>query len=310
MDNLQIHRLTDERVKDVQYLIKTVFNKFYSIDYLTHKYSRSVLGVKHVCCLGYINEKPVAFYGALPHLVSVNGQEDIVAQTCDSYTAKAYQGRGIHKKMALASYEVMKKSNVKAVFALHSENTYHSCKKLGWDDGFTIKRMHLKRKILFPYFKLLSKYTFLRSLKERKVKRALLGFKLVHEIENPLKKSHRFYAIFDQEYIKYKNAFNNYIIEVSGCRLWLKFNSIIMVGAINGLNHQNCAQVISALKRLMTRLGTNEVLFQMGEYDPAFEILSREMKPKESYRVGHLALDSAVNFHDFRVNYIELDSML
>jgi hypothetical protein len=308
--NLEIHRLTPDRLKDVQYLAKKVYNYHYDLDYLKHKYnSKQYCEIEDVCVLGYVDNKPIAFYGAIPVVLIKGNNRVLFAQTCDSYTLPEFQGKGVHSTLANASYSLMKTYNIKGVFALHSDNTFNACKKLGWESSRNLFLIQITTKILIPWQKILDKTRYTSTLSKNRINKILSSFEKSEKIENIFCKD--YYGVdYSREYLSYKNSYFCHILEIQGCKISVKIKSIIYVGAIENINLENANEVISSLKYLAKKLGTDKIVIELDEEHPGFAILSKYLPSKKAYKLGYLCFEETFNFSDVRINYIDFDNFL
>lgn len=309
---ISIKRLSKERIKDVQYIIKKVFKKNLTLAFLDHKFNtKQYCDFEYLCCLAYHNDKPIGFYGATPYIFSDLNEQKLLVQTHDTFVLKEFQGKGVHKKLAEASIELMKKAGAVAAFAFHSEATYHSYKKIGWLDGYELNRVHLYNDKKFPSFKLYSKYSFLNSIKTKKINNVLKDYNTINNFKNDYQEPKQHSVIYDQKYIDFKTKFNTKIIEINNCKIWVKFQSILTIGGFDGLNEKNFHLIMNELKTLAKKVGTNEVLIP---YNPnasyAKLFLKNKIEVKKSFHLGYLPLSSNINFNDYLINYSEFDTFL
>ncbi len=310
-DDIKIVQLSKDRLKDVKWLIRKVFRVDISLEKLQHKYHTAVyMPHEYVCTLAYDRDKLIGFYGVIPVVFERNGEQIFMGHTCDSFTLQSYQGQGIHYQLAKASYELLEKAGFKGVYAYHSDNTFHSCKKLGWQEWARYQRAHIKLKTSFPWFKLYSKYALFGSLKKRNIDKSLKDVKSVSTFQNPSKELNLWGLNYSKEYIDYKNKYACHLIEIGGCQLWVKLDSIVIVAGVSGLNQSNIDEVLLGLRRLAKRLKTNEISFQIYPSHPAYQLLNEKLEFLESFRVGYLFFADDVPNRDFHHNYIDMDSVI
>lgn len=313
IDELVIKQLTPKGLEDVRYLAKASFGYNYDSEYLAHKYNTKQYSDEgFLCCIGYIDDQPVGFYGGVPvsfknHITQENV---LMVQTCDSYTHPDYQRKGIHRQLALASYELMKLKGVKGVFALHSENTFHSCKKLGWSVQSLLSVFQLNVKTSIPWLKIMDKIPQLNQLSDRRINRVLeQSFELSSSFNNLVEqKTHS--VDYSQEFIQYKNRYRCFILKIGDCKVWVRIRSIIYVGAIENLHENNLALVKSTLTDLAKKLGTNKVFFQVHEDHPSRAVLNGFMKSVDGYKIGYLCFDETMDFSTFFINHLDFDNFL
>lgn len=86
-NTFSFYQLKETHFKDVQYLMKKVFNKSVSINHLKNKYA-DYINVGFISTIAYDEQKPIGFYGAISQEFIHHGKKIIAAHACDSYTLK------------------------------------------------------------------------------------------------------------------------------------------------------------------------------------------------------------------------------
>lgn len=311
MGELVIHRLTRERLKDVQIVIREAFQRHIEIDQLLAKYDTSIFSEhNYLCTVGYIDEKPIAFYGAIPLVFDYEGQRILGVQACDSYTHPDFQRQGIHYKLAQASYTLMRNAGVSFVYAFHSALTMKACERLGWSLHQEFVRFHIPTNRKWPIFRVLSRFKWLKGLKKVAIKRAIRGWNEKEVMVNQYVGKNALVVPFSPEYTKYKNQRNNRILEIEGCTVWLRLDYIVQVGAIDGLTDENMNHVLNRLRKLARAIGAKEVVFQMYPDGDQYERLSSRLEGFPSFHLGYLQFDEEVDFTRYKANAVEFDSFL
>ncbi len=306
-EQLRFERLSHDRIKDVRYLYETIFKKPVSADYLTRKYNTAYTGSNNVCFLAYDEEKPVSFYGALPQRMMNSGTSFLGVQACDSVTLPAYQGKGIHTRLATRSYELMKEHGAKFIYAYHSENTFHSCKKLNWSVRDTMKGFLIKVPGL-PVAKAVRKSDFLSPRYDQWVRKAFKKYLVADYDFANSNSGNGIWVDYSQDFFRYKNFTNNMIIELEKTRFWIKISSGVMVGDVSFSEETDLLKAIQSLRRLCQKLGITEILFQTTRGTKLESALSKHFTDFESWRVGYLLFDESIDFQQFKCNYGDLDT--
>jgi len=303
LNKYHLKRLEEKDFPAVKEIFWKVFHKKVSLSYLKNKYNTSYLGVKYICSIAYKGKIPVAFYGAIPQKFSNHSQEILVAHACDSFTLKECQGQGLHFQLATISYELMKENNIKFVYAYHSDNTYHSTKKLGWKEHIHMQRFHVKVPTL-PISKILNKlgsnsfYTLFFSEKISK-----------EALEKLQSNSSQFRQKFTKSFIDYKNSFNNhFFIELYDCVFWVKIQSIMNIGLVQAPSETSLKKATRKLRRIAFFLGIKELLFQIDSATPVASYLTKIVVPKKSWLIGYLDFDPTINLEEFLFTYADLDT--
>lgn len=297
---------SNKYVEDLQHIFLVSFGKKMSKEYLMAKYDTSLFGFNPIATIAYEKQKPVAFYGAIPQIFKQNDSRFNVAHACDSFTDPNYHRRGLHHNLALKSYELMAKQDIKMVYAYHSENTFRSTKKLGWKEHITMGRFHVKNNG-FPFGKVYDKLM-------PKQQRAKALTKKVKEQQVPLTylpyiNKRRAQQDYTSHFLNYKNSFNpHFILELNECVFYLKFDVVIMVGYMFYESAENLKLGLARLKKLQKSLGYNETLFQLDSSTNQYKDLKSIIPPLPSWKVGYLAFDSELKIEDFIFNYADLDT--
>lgn len=309
-DSLVIKQLSAESLKDLKRLAKITYNVNYSMEYLQAKYaSAQYCGEQYLATVGYVNDEAVAMYGAIPQKFSRKGAEDVLlVETCDSYTHPDYQGKGFHKMLAEASYDLMRERGVKAVFAFHSDNTFHSCKKLGWEVQQELALYTINVSAGIPMQKVIDKFAVLDGYSKKRIRNSVSKhFDIADEFENE-HCSVRYGNDYSATFINYKNANRCIIVKLGKCSLWLKIKSVIYVGAISNLDETNYETVIEALNRLAKSLGTDKIIIQLDKRHSAKKIFASHMETHKSYKIGFKCLDPTFDFSEVGINYLDFDN--
>ena len=306
----EYHILSNARLKDVQSLFQEIFSKRVSMEYLQAKYNTSWTGVQNICFLAYHSGKPVAFYGATPQIFIHQGKQFLVAQAGDSMTLPAHQRKGLHKKLALLSYARMQTLGIRFVYAFHSENTYHSCKKLNWKEGPRMRGFWVKTGTL-PWGKVARRLPGLKAWHKRRSARLLK----VHTLNNGAEKWSTIPKQVEKMQVDYRSAFFAYktftpnaICEFSGARFWIKCESVISVGAVQFERLEQLVSGIEELKRLGKKLGLPQILFQTTRGSVINEWLESHYTGFDSWLVGYFAFEEGIPFTDWQISFGDLDT--
>jgi hypothetical protein len=300
------YQLEKTHLKDVQYIFLKAFNKKVSIDYLIHKYDTSYLGIKPVATIAYDNQKPIAFYGAIPQLFELNGDKFLIALACDSYTLPQYQKKGLHYNLALRSYELMKKYDLKLVYAFHSENTYYSTKKLNWIELPSMKRFHIHTGAL-PIAKVINKLR-LNKLFSRLMFSVFKPY-IIQTAENPLAMNNKLHQRYSKSFYKYKESFNpHFIISINNCIFYVKCSSILHIGYIDYKNIASLKAALETLTKLCKKMGISEILFQLDSTTKQHKELSILEEGLPSWKMGYLLFDEQIDISKIGFNYADVDT--
>lgn len=300
-------RLSEDNLADFHTLYNEVFKKKATLQYLQKKYNTEYTGLKYVGYLAYDEETPIAFYGGLPQLFSINGRVIKAVHACDSITLPRYHRKGLHTNLALRSYQLMKKSDVKFVYAMHSYNTLRATKKLGWKLGESMVRYHYKVSTLpvsraIYHIKKLNRYYL--SLISRQLKK----YKRLDEMKNPLINEGFLAQHYSKDYFEYKNFSFNELVEIDGVELWLKFRSKIHIGAFQSDSVDSLKKALSELSSLAKRVGIQEIQFHVSKNSIQDKQLGQIFEANESWSLGFLDFDQTIDYQKLKLNYGDHDT--
>lgn len=304
------HPLDDSRFGHVQYLFREVFGKRVSLDYLRAKYDTSWTGRRHLCYLAYHDGAPVAFYGALPQEFIHQGQTFLAAHTCDSYTMPAHQRKGLHKALALRTYDLMREQGIRFVYAYHSENTYHSCKKLNWKEGKTMRGFWVPTGTA-PWGKAWRRLPLLKGAHHARVRKVLTALQSADAAERwATDRPHddRMRVHYRPEFFAYKTFTPNAIVEIAGARFWIKAEAFISVGAVQFEAPEQLHAGIAELRQLGRRLGLSQILFQTAPDSALNACLEQHHAGFDTWLVGYLDFEAGIPFSDWEMRFGDLDT--
>lgn len=304
----RIERLTDERLSDVQRLMREVLRTKLSLEQVRIKYATQHTGHQYLSSIAYDGDRPIAFYGTIPQ-VFTDGQGGtfVGCHVSDSMTLPDYQGKGLHQQLALTAYAWMREEGVKVVYGFHSENTFHSCKKLDWEvwgrlHGFLIDAGGM------PFAKVLRRLSPLRAWHFRRVKAVLDRYAFPNSKFENSNQALGPAVEYSPAFFDSKAFRRNFWVEIDGVRFWLSVEAVIRVGDVHFADNAQFWRAMDALKAVCRRLGYQQILFQTDPGSRLHAALSERESGFESWRVGYLELLPGIDFRQYKPNYGDQDS--
>ena len=264
--------------------------------------------MKHLCFLAYSAGQPVAFYGAIPQTFIHQGKRFLAAHTCDSFTLPAHQRKGLHRELALRTYAVMREAGVQFVYAFHSENTYHSCKKLNWKEHVKMRRFFIETGSL-PWGKVMRRLPLLQQLHASMARRLLVKRGLpptawqTEPANSSVMKVDYSPAVFD-----YKKFTPNAILDLAGARFWIKVEAVIAVGDVQFKEERQLEEGLMLLRRIGRQLGLSHILFQTAPGSALNHWLEQHYQGHDSWLVGYLDFVEGLPFDHWEMHYGDLDT--
>ena len=297
--------IKDSSFPDLQFLFKKVFGKNVTIEYLKAKYDTSYTGHKHKATIAFDGIRPVAFYGVIPQIFRLNGKEELVGHTCDSITVPEHQRKGLHADLARKCYDELVRCDFKFVYAFHSENTYHSTKKLGWNEQMRMTATPVQCNQL-PFGQLADILGWSDLCQDRL--RAQLQYAFIdtgcHSEVKDMKMDGRLYSAESNAYHSFTK---NFWVELEGCTFWLKTDRIVHVGCTQAPDEASFKNGFRVLKKACAKAGFNRILFQTHPLSAVHTVVQGAGNPVESWLVGYKAFDE-LDLTKVLFEYADLDT--
>jgi len=306
-------KLTKENINDLIPVYKKAFNKDVSADYLIRKNSTDAFGLSFTGFIAYhsITNEAAAFYGVFPCLVKCKDQIFLAAQSGDTMTHPAHQGKGLFIKLALMTYDYVKSNGVKFVFGFPNQNSYPGfVKKLNWQHvedmhAYLVrvhcitwirfkKTFHLPDSLFYKYSKLI-----LSAWKKGKV-----------PFENSVV-DREFAGIYrNNEFFQYKTYEKSFVLSINGKSVWLKTDgNYLLIGDMERCSEEEFKKVIKKLKTLAFLLGLPYLRYHCSP-DVYFEKFFAEiaLRYETSYPVGWCNFNSGLELKNLKFTMCDNDT--
>lgn len=312
----RIERLTEARLVDVQRLLAEVLQQNVSLADLHIKYNTAHTGLQFLSSIAYDGDRAIAFYGTVPQVfTNQDGASLVGCHVSDSMTLEAYQRRGLHQQLALAAYAWMRAEGVAVVYGFHSENTYHSCKKLHWKEWGTLRGYWVRAKGRLgwisglPWAKIWRRLPVLREWHRQRIRRVMAQYAIPQSDYRNSQLGSGIVVAYSPEFVASKRFHANFWVDLDGVIFWLSIDAIVRVGDVHFKDVQQFQKGLGALQRLCRRLGFKEILFQTYQGSPLDKALTASGHQRfDSWIVGYLDLAAGLDFAQYRPNYADQDS--
>ena len=262
--NYTITKLTSENQHDLIPIYSDAFGIVVSLDFLHAKQHTSFTGFENVGFIAYDEHKqPAAFYGVYPCMVEYQGKKYLVAQSGDTMTHSKHVGKGLFTQLAQKTYEYCKENGFHLVFGFPNKNSFPGfIKRLGWSH-FDDMTPYLVRVKCIPWIRLKNTFKLPQALHTKWCNFVLNRLKK----GKPFKSSAANYEtpVVDHsaEFFAYKTYSKNYLVQLNGMNLWLKFDdTFLLIGDLETSSEAEFEQTIKRLKRLAFFLGLPHLRFQ------------------------------------------------
>jgi hypothetical protein len=224
-------------------------------------------------------------------MVEYQEKKYLVAQSGDTMTHSAHTGKGLFTQLAQKTYDYCKENGFHLVFGFPNENSFPGfIKRLGWSH-FDNMTPYLIRVRCIPWIRL--KNTF-------KLPQALHS-KWCHFVLNRMKKGSPFKSsavnyetpVVDHssEFFAYKTYAENYLINIHGINVWLKFDeTFLFIGDIEKCNETDFKKTIKALKKIAFKMGLPHLRFHASSGSWGESMFKKHGDPMEvNYPIGGIS---------------------
>lgn len=313
MSEYHFIKITKENISDLIPVYKKAFNKDVNPEYLIKKNSTEAFGLSFTGFIAYhsLTNEAAAFYGVFPCFVKYKDQIILAAQSGDTMTHPAHQGKGLFIKLALMTYDYVKSNGVKFVFGFPNQNSYPGfVKKLNWQH---IEDMHaylvrvqcltwirLKKTFHLPDILFYKYSNFILSLwKKGKV-----------PFENSVI-NEKFAGIYrNEDFYQYKTYEKSFVLSINGKSVWLKTDdNFLFIGDIERCSEEEFKMMIKKLKILAFLLGLPYLRYHCSP-DVYFEKMFSKIavKLESSYPVGWCDFDSGLDIKQLKFTMCDNDT--
>lgn len=252
-----------------------------------------------------------AYYGVFPVKVEIDGNECIAAQSGNTMTAPAHQGKGLFTKLAKMTYDAAKKEGVAFIFGFPNKNSYPGfVKKLNWQHRVTMNAYNFYVPT-FPVSEVIARFSVKLGLYD-KYREVALGFFAkkfdpAFGLKTSLNKNGNGTVLRDYNYSVYKRK-NLYVLNIVGCSVFFKVDRCIDIGDIHYTSTESLKAALRKIKWIAALLGVVRIRFYVSPDCQTDIALKKITDPSEGLPYGHLALSESYNPDKFYFAFIDYDT--
>ncbi len=304
----RFERLRDDNMEDLQFLFREVLNRRFSVAYLRQKYNTSFTGVRHLTHIAYHRSQPVSFYGVVPTFFSWKNRRHLAAQTCDYLTLRSHQRKGLHRQLSDRAFELMRSNGVTVAYALMSDDSLASGRKLGWNllgrmQAFVIPCVTL------PVAKAVRKLSFANALFDSVTRRVFRKCTIPSQnYRNSLIEEGWLGVEYSPDFFAYKTFTNNFHIKLDGVTAWIKADRNLLVGDLNFKTDLALERAIVRLRRFAALSGFTEIIIQASSETRLLAYLEARYSSRLSWTIGYIDLGSGLPINKLRCNFGDFDT--
>ena len=302
MKNYSFKKLHANCIKDLIPIYADAFGNKVTTDFLSAKQNTSFTGIENVGFIAYDEHKqPAAFYGVYPCMVYYQGKKYLAAQSGDTMTHSKHAGKGLFTQLAQKTYDYCKENGFHLVFGFPNENSFPGfIKRLGWSH-FDDMTPYLIRVKCIPWIRLKNTFKLPESLHAKWCNLVLNRIKKGRPFISSAANHETPVVDHSDEFFAYKTYSENYLVQIKGINLWLKFDdTFLIIGDIEKCTEQTFLVVINVLKHISFFIGLPHLRFHASSNTWAEEMFKKYGTPLEvKYPIG------GINF----TNEIPLEKM-
>ncbi|MBP46750.1 MAG: hypothetical protein CMH53_02315 [Myxococcales bacterium] len=274
---------------------------------LAIKYDASAQGRQPIATIAHEQGRPVAFHGALPYPVLIDGDRHWIGHSCDYITSTDCRRLGLHSQLAALSFELMQAQQMIGAFAMFSEVSEGASVKMGWQQDGVLQRFHIPtgarrwghRLWRMPGARVMYRHRVMQVLGPYLSERKVFRNSLVND---------GVAVDYGPDFMSWKTYGDNHVLSIGGAQLWVRIAGRVAVGASYALGPDNIEEVVETLVDIGRRCGVSEVMFQLSAQTHLTPLLSRFASAKDSYRVSLIDFTDDIDVSGIKFNYSDFDT--
>jgi GNAT superfamily N-acetyltransferase len=311
MSEYQIERISESNLSDLIPIYQSAFGNTLDLNVFKKKQSTYNFGDAYVGFIAYDNQhNPAAFYGVYTCEISYNGNTYRSAQSGDTMTHKDHAGKGLFTLLATKTYEYCKENGFHLVFGFPNENSFPGfIKRLGWSH-FDDLTPYVVRVKCIPWIRLKNTFHLSQSIHNKWCIRQLAKLKKGLPFKSSCYSEDTPVVNHSEQFFSYKTYEKNYLIDVKGISVWLKFDdTFLIIGDIEKCPEQKFLEVIKALKRIAFCLGLPHLRFHASSHSWGEEMFKKYGTPMDvCYPVGGINFSNEIPMEKMKFTAADNDT--
>jgi hypothetical protein len=311
MNEYRFERVSESNVEDLLFIYKDAFGKELNILEFKQKQNTKEFGDSYVGFIAYDeNNKPSAFYGVYPCKIEYKGNLYKAAQSGDTMTHSEHSGKGLFTKLAQKTYKYCKENGFHLIFGFPNENSFPGfVKRLGWSH-FDDLTPYVVRVKCIPWIRLKNTFHLPQSIHNNWCRRQLAKLKIGQPFKSSCYSEDTPVVNHSEQFFSYKTYEENYLIDVKGISVWLKFDdTFLIIGDIEKCPEQKFLEVIKALKRIAFYLGLPHLRFHASSHSWGEEMFKKYGTPMDvCYPVGGINFSNEIPMEKMKFTAADNDT--
>ena len=260
-------------------------------DYFRLKYDTAFTGAQYIGYVALENKIPLAYYGVIPVMVSVNNEPVLAAQSCDTMTHPRHRNKGLFVQLAKLTLELAGKKGIHFVFGFPNKNSY---------PGF-IKHLG------FRHTETMNRYTisFSKTILRKLYRKLLVSLPANgRSIENRLLLQGFDGVLYSDAYLHYKHYNQNRILTSNDKLYWINTYGHLFVGAMSDEREEALPEQIAFLSK---RTKASSATFIISPGTQLDKSLSRLYTAEEGFPVIIKNISGKFSTDNLKFQFADID---
>jgi hypothetical protein len=302
----------EQSIAHLQYIYSDAYGKEELAERLQRKLDTSVFGQSYVGFIAYSSEnEPAAFYGVFPCMAVYNNEKYLVAQSGHTMTHSKHTGKGLFTTLARMTYDYCRENGIHLVFGFPNQNSYPGfTKKLDWIH-FDDMHAYLIRVKCIPWLRLKNFFKLSATMHQKWGNFILSQYNRGIAFHSSCIGDDIIAVDHSNDFFSYKTYAKNYLIQIAGVNVWLKFSEqFLLIGDIGKCSDEEFTKVIRNLKALSFFLGLPHIRMHCssGVWLEKQFINTNAKKMEASYPVGGINLTKIIPLEKMKFTTADNDT--
>ena len=304
-----VERLNAKNLTDIERLYAAVYGKQVAPGFFTKKYNTAFTSVEYTGFIAYNNQRqPIAFYAVIPCFIKCDDQIILAAQSADTMTHPDHRIKGLFVELSLTTFQLCRELNIQLLFGFPNQNSLPGAvNKLSWQmtDTMDCFIIHTGN---FSWKQVLDKLPVLKISYDRYQGRILKRYQAKeNRIDNSVFKDDCGGVYRDEFYFKYKTYTDTWFIKIGTATLWIKINSILLIGDISVLP-DDFDDMIYELKKLANKLGIKQIHFHASPGTTLHSLFAMRFNSIPSFPVLFKVLGGDIRIDKLKFTSADIDT--
>jgi hypothetical protein len=258
--------------------------------------------------MAFVDGQPVAFYGVIPVLFNIGGQQIKAAQSLSTMVHPLYRTDLVFLELAELTQELARISGFKFFFGWPNNPKLFN-KILGWRFLHNMQKFQFSTptlplgKIAWKIPRLYNTYNvYFRSLCKQYEEAGILAHPpaFCEDEDN--------FVLRNVEYLRYKQALGSVFIQMCGKRIWINKDYRLKIGDMEHCNIGEFEEIIRNLKGLACLAGLNEIVFVVSDQSFWYRLLQQKFISTASLTTMYLPLEPDYNLESVSFTWGDYDT--